>query len=114
MNFNEYQKRASSTAIYPSSGMGIRTGIAYCALKLAGEAGEVAQKVGKYYYRGDVVPSGHTVRELLMKELGGTLWYIAQMCTELGVSLDEVAEINLAQLADRAKRGVIKGSGDDR
>ena len=53
-------------------------------------------------------------REALKGELGDVLWYLAQVSTELGLSLDEVAEHNIAKLTDRLVRGVIKGDGDNR
>jgi len=46
--------------------------------------------------------------------LGDVLWYLAQVCTEINLSLDEVAEANIAKLLDRLERGVIKGDGDNR
>jgi hypothetical protein len=42
------------------------------------------------------------------------LWYVAQLATELGLDLEEVAAGNLAKLASRAARNVIAGSGDRR
>lgn len=48
------------------------------------------------------------------KELGDVLWYLAGIASELGLSLTEVAQMNLDKLASRAERGKIGGSGDDR
>ena len=42
------------------------------------------------------------------------LWYVAQIASELNLDLSNVAQGNLDKLADRAKRGKIKGNGDDR
>ena len=42
MDLNEYQDKTDETAIYPDKRGTL--GIAYCALKLAGEAGEEAEK----------------------------------------------------------------------
>ncbi|MCP4972124.1 MAG: hypothetical protein GY914_00360, partial [Prochlorococcus sp.] len=53
-------------------------------------------------------------REAIKLELGDVLWYVAQLSSELGFELNEVAEANLNKLASRAKRGQIKGSGDER
>jgi len=50
----------------------------------------------------------------LVFELGDVLWYVARLAMELGVSLDDVAQLNLEKLSDRAARGVIGGSGDHR
>jgi len=48
------------------------------------------------------------------KELGDVLWYLAQLATELGLNLEEVAKKNLEKIYSRKKRGKIKGSGDKR
>ena len=44
MDFNEYQGEAVKTAIYHKKKI---PPIVYCGLKLAGEAGEVSEKIGK-------------------------------------------------------------------
>ena len=42
------------------------------------------------------------------------LWYLTQICTNLGLSPEEVAEANLDKLFSRLDRGVIQGEGDNR
>jgi NTP pyrophosphatase (non-canonical NTP hydrolase) len=108
MNFSEYQEKAGSTALYPNRG----NHIAYPALGLAGEAGEVAEKVKKIL-RGDRELDDE-YRAVLRKEIGDVLWYVAAMCHEIGADMQDVAEENIAKLASRKARGVIRGSGDDR
>ena len=109
MNFNDYQTKSRKTAKYPAIGHPV----IYPALGLVNEAGEVAGKVKKIFRdKGGVI--GETEREALKSELGDVLWYIAQVCTELGLSLDEVAEHNIHKLYDRLERGAIKGDGDNR
>ena len=51
---------------------------------------------------------------LLKKELGDLLWYLTDAAHDLGFSLDEIAEENLAKVRDRMNRGVIQGQGDNR
>lgn len=114
MYLDEYQDLTIATAVYPGSGTGERGAVTYCALKLAGEAGEVAEKIGKYLFRGDSLPEGETIRSVMEKELGDVLWYVARLAAEMGLSLDDVAKVNISKLADRAARGTIKGSGDNR
>ena len=53
-------------------------------------------------------------RAALTSELGDVLWYLAQVSTELGISLEDVAETNLVKLLDRRARGKIQGDGDHR
>ena len=106
MTLNEYQEAAYATAIYPDS-----ANIIYPALKLAGEAGEVAEKVGKFL-RGDY--GYETLKKEVRKELGDVLWYVAALAEDLGISLEIIAHENLEKLQDRKERGVLKGSGDNR
>jgi hypothetical protein len=42
------------------------------------------------------------------------LWYLAEICTRLGIRLEDVAAANIAKIADRAARGVLHGDGDHR
>ena len=80
---------------------------------MTGEAGEVADKVKKVIRdRGGVFDAD--TREAIKLELGDVLWYVAQLASELGYDLDEVAEANLQKLSSRAARGRIGGSGDQR
>ena len=110
MNMDEYQEKTGTTAIYP--GKGDVLGLAYCGLGL-GEAGEVQGKIKKIL-RDDAMVLSDEKREAILGELGDLLWYVAQTVSELGARLSDVAEGNLAKLADRADRGVLSGSGDNR
>ncbi len=109
MNFNEYQTKSRATAGYPAIGHAV----IYPTLGLVNEAGEVAGKIKKVFRDKGGQISDET-REALKAELGDVLWYIAQVCTELDLSMDEVAEANIAKLLDRQARGKIKGDGDNR
>lgn len=109
MDFLEYQRRALAMAVYP--GQDTDTGLAYATLGLAGEAGEVANKVKKVL-RGDY--SSASKREELGEELGDVLWYLSAAAREIGMSLDTIAERNIEKLESRCERGVLKGSGDHR
>ncbi len=109
MTFDDYQIQAGETAIYPHRG----ANLVYPALGLAGESGEVAEKVKKLIRdKGGV--ADNEFREAVAKELGDVLWYVAALCHECGLRMDAVAEINLAKLASRKDRGVLNGSGDAR
>ena len=104
MDMDTYQGYASSTAVYPD-----RYAIVYPVLGLAGEAGEVAGKLSKYL-RGD----GDINEEEMALELGDCLWFISQAALDLGYTLEEIAEMNVAKLQKRAAEGTIKGTGDNR
>jgi NTP pyrophosphatase (non-canonical NTP hydrolase) len=109
MDFNEYQKRSRRTAAYPAIGHAV----IYPTLGLVNEAGEVAGKIKKIF-RDKGGQISEESRHALQSELGDVLWYLAQVSTELGLSLEEVAEANLFKLADRLERGRISGDGDAR
>lgn len=109
MTFKEYQKISRRTAIYPNAG----ENFIYPVLGLCGEAGEVAEKIKKIL-RDDGGVVSEEKKEELKKELGDVLWYISQLATELGVSLEDIAQANLKKLLSRKKRGALKGSGDNR
>ena len=109
MDFNEYQTKSRKTAGYPAIGHPV----IYPVLGLVNEAGEVAGKVKKVFRDKDGEINEET-RAALKAELGDVLWYIAQVATELGLSLDEIAEYNISKLYDRLERGKIRGDGDDR
>lgn len=109
MTFNEFQKKAVKTSVYPDKG----NNFIYPTLGLAGEAGEVAEMVKKLI-RDDDSKLTPERKDLLVKELGDVLWYIAALSHELGVSLNKVATTNVKKLASRRKRGVVKGSGNSR
>lgn len=120
---DDYQTAATALAVYPGQGSVI--GLTYVGLKLAGEAGEVSEKIGKALRDDDVVrayPDGiftfddlpEERVEALKKELGDVLWYVSAAAAELGFTLSDIAGANLDKLYDRRDRGVLQGSGDDR
>ena len=109
MNFKEYQKLSRKTAIYPKKGKNF----IYPVLGLAGESGEVAEKIKKVLRdKGGKIDK--TTKDEITKELGDVLWYVSQISTELGILLDEVASNNIDKLFSRKKRNKISGSGDNR
>ena len=109
MRFSEYQRLSRATAVYPD----LDNNIVYPALGLCGEAGETAEKVKKAI-RDDGGSLTEERRDAIAAELGDVLWYAAQLATEAGLDLEEIAEANLAKLASRQQRAVLHGSGDDR
>lgn len=108
MTFQDYQTQASQTAIYPASAK-----ITYPALGLAGEAGEVANKVKKILRdsRGNLTDEA---RHAIGAEIGDVLWYLAALANDLGLHLSDLAEANLRKLLDRQARNTLQGSGDTR
>ena len=131
MNLNEYQEESKRTAVYNASGIVITAAdvkagaivksdtqldplpALYVTLGLVGESGEIAEKMKKIIRDNGGRVTKQEVEDLV-KELGDVLWYVAQMASELGVSLEKVAEVNIEKLTDRRDRGKLGGSGDNR
>ena len=108
MEFSEYQHFSRRTAAYPRDAW-----LSYPALGLAGEAGEVAEHAKKAIRdHGGMVDDAR--RSAISKELGDVLWYLAQLASELGLELEDIARENLEKLFSRQRRGMLSGSGDDR
>jgi NTP pyrophosphatase (non-canonical NTP hydrolase) len=111
LTFGEYSTQAIASATYP--GATTIECVMYLALKLAGEAGEVAQKIAKAV-RDNASVIDETRRRALCSELGDVLWYVSAIAGELDSSLAEVAQQNLTKIKDRQARGAIGGDGDNR
>lgn len=95
----------------------------YMFYGFVGEAGELMGKIAKFIRKGKIEFHDNSFADLglteeekkgLKSEVGDCAWFIAGICKTLGWTLEEVCEENLAKLADRKKRGVIDGSGDNR
>lgn len=122
MNFFEYQQKSAATAIYldkvkekypglPEDILKV-LGISYAANGL-GEVGEVQGKVKKLIRDAGGNITEDKVKEI-SKELGDILWYVAALCRELGINMQDVAEQNIEKLLSRKERGVLTGNGDNR
>ena len=120
MELNEYQERAMSTCL-PSC-----NNFAYMSLGLVSEVGELAGKVAKAVRKEEITlfgndlycgkqiteDGGAELHKGLIGEIGDVLWFVSGICNVLGLSLEDVAEANLAKLAERKKNGTIIGNGD--
>lgn len=111
MNFNEYQEKASQTAIYPNKNSIV--GLMYCTLGMSGEAGEVSERVKKLYRDHNGIVS-EDIKKDITKELGDVLWYLSGIAKELNISLDDIATTNIEKLFSRKERNVLHEEGDNR
>lgn len=116
MTVNEYQEAALATAVYPE-----QFRVIYPALGMNGEAGEVADKIKKVIRdtalsidANGAIILPHDNRIELAKEIGDVLWYCATLANDLGLKLDDVAQMNINKLKSRQERGKLSGSGDNR
>lgn len=109
MDFKEYQEKSRKTAVYPNRD----NNFVYPTIGLSGEVGEVSEKVKKII-RDDEGAVSEEKKSEIEKELGDVLWYVSQLASEFGLSLDSIAERNIKKLFSRLERGKIQGSGDNR
>ena len=113
MDFDEYQKKAAKYDLSEATTDLKAVGFIEKVLGLTGEAGETSDKIKKILRDKDGIVSDED-SDLVVKELGDTLWYIASIARYLGVSLSEVAEGNLDKLESRLRRNKLHGEGDKR
>jgi len=106
MDFNLYQQETGKTSIIPKI---LEGKMYYISIGLAGEVGELLNKIKKVARDNKNIDKND-----MKKELGDILWYLSQLAKELDLNLDEIAEYNLLKLQDREKRNVLGGSGDNR
>lgn len=85
-----------------------RDRLAENALGLVGEAGEVAEKVKKFFRDGTLDTEG------VKKELGDVIFYWMALSNALGIDANDVIWENMEKLQQRKKNGTLRGSGDDR
>ena len=109
-DFDRYQNECEKLAIYPRAN---NQGITYTALKLNGEAGEVAEKIGKCI-RDNNGEFTLEIKHSIAMELGDVLWYVAMLANEIGYDLSKISDLNLEKLYSRKSRNVLSGSGDNR
>lgn len=105
LDFDEFQLASQKNAFYPEQNT--VNGLVYTALGVAGEAGEVANKVKKII-RNDAGIITAANKAAVLDECGDVLWYVAQICSELNERMSVVAEMNKIKLRDRAAKGSLK------
>ncbi len=73
------------------------------AVGMSAEAGEFTEVVKKIVFQGKEPTEENLFH--LKRELGDVMWYVAQACMGLGVSLDEIIEMNIDKLKARYPGG---------
>jgi NTP pyrophosphatase (non-canonical NTP hydrolase) len=111
MDFDEYQKKAAATGFYDTDDK--KYVMMYLCLGIAGEGGEVIEKIKKVIRNDNGIVSEEK-KDAIKKEIGDVLWYLAELSRTLGIPFNEVAEANIEKVMDRKERGVIKSEGDIR
>ena len=110
MSLQEYQSWCLKTSDALGKG---EDRLIIAAMGVAGEAGEVAEKMKKM-----MRDNGKKIDEdfcfALSKEIGDVMWYCAVLAAEIGYDLQEVAVTNIKKVESRLERGVVAGNGDNR
>lgn len=107
MNFNEYQELAERTSGMKEADLYSR--LLVSAVALAGEVGELCNIIKK------VVAHGHDLDlDQIADELGDPMWYIAEICSALGLTMEEVAERNIGKLRLRYPDGFSEEASRNR
>lgn len=119
MDFNEYQRKIQQFDTFSyekfivDGGKVSNLGVVEKALGLAGESGEVCDKIKKII-RDKNGEASEADKTEVIKEMGDVLWYLAMLARYLGTDFEKVAELNIEKLTDRQKRNKIHGAGDNR
>jgi NTP pyrophosphatase (non-canonical NTP hydrolase) len=113
MHFNVYQKKTRITDVGVHPEHGLSPGWVYYVLGIAGETGELVEKVKKHF-RDDYGQMTEEKKQEIIKEMGDCLWYHARLADVLGINFDDVAKENIRKLLDRKKRNKLHGEGDNR
>jgi len=108
MKANDYQLWTERTAQYPKD-----ESVIYTTIGLSNEAGELLGQTKKMIRDDNSILTEERKKKML-DETSDCAWYLARICTELGITLEELFDINFNKLEDRLARNVIKGSGDNR
>jgi NTP pyrophosphatase (non-canonical NTP hydrolase) len=97
MQINEYQQLAKRTI---NKEMSKKDMLINSVMGLAGESGEVIDLVKKHLFHSHELDKNH-----LIKELGDVAWYLAEVCTALDITLEEVLITNIEKLKKRYPEG---------
>ena len=99
MDFKEYQNKAGRTR----NKKGYISETSNYALGMVCEAGEVGDIIKKHIFHEHTLDS-----DAIKKEIGDTLWYMANLCNVLEIDFNEVAELNMEKLLKRYPDGFSK------
>ena len=97
MEGKEYQKLAMVTL---NKDLTKKDMLSNGVMGLCGESGEVIDVVKKHLYQGHELD-----KNKIKDELGDVMWYVAEICDSLDLSLDDVLEGNILKLKKRFKNG---------
>jgi NTP pyrophosphatase (non-canonical NTP hydrolase) len=113
MDFNEYQEKIRITDLGTGPEHNISPSWLYYVLGIAGETGELVEKIKKHF-RDDYGVMTEEKKKEIIKEMGDVQWYMGRLADAFGIKFSDVAEENLKKLLSRKKRNKLHGNGDNR
>ena len=96
VDFNLYQQLAQRTSNTNTKSDKIENGL----MGLNGEAGEAIDILKKHKFQGHDLD-----KDKLKDEASDVLWYLAEICTGLGIDMEELARHNIGKLYKRYPGG---------
>lgn len=93
MNSTKYLQMSARTMV---DGLTETEKLVFFALGVAGEAGEVVEKVKKHLYHGRDLDA-----KIVADELGDVLWYAAGLCRHFGLTFESIMDGNIEKLKTR-------------
>ena len=81
----------------------------HAAIGIAGESGELLDAVRKLFFEGQPLD-----RENVIEELGDLCFYLEAACQAIGVTREEIEEINTAKLSKRYEGSYSDRAAQDR
>src|SRR5690349_8020297 len=108
MQIAKYQSQAKTT-ILPNC-----HSEEYMILGIGNESGELQGKFKKRLRGDEAYQDDEKFKDMVVGEIGDILWYLAGLCTTMGIELNEVAELNIEKLLKRQEENKLMGDGDTR
>lgn len=100
MEFVDYQNLSERTLVDHGSP---ELNLSNACIGLSGEVGEVNEMIKKAMFHGKALNI-----DALTLEIGDVLFYLAALCTELGIDMSSAAEANVEKLKERWPDGFKK------
>ena len=111
---SKYQDDARKFLIFspPKDYSNLETMLAWMAMGLSGESGEVTDLIKKAVFHEHRMTA--EFRAKLTEELGDVLWYVAAICSLFGIDMTEVENVNIIKCNRRYPGGFDTQKSKDR
>jgi len=113
MDFNEYQRECRKTDVGTAAQDCLEPGWLYYVLGIAGESGELIEKIKKLFRDKNGVID-FEFKEAVIKEMGDVQWYMARLADNFDIDFESIFITNVEKLQSRKKRNKLHGEGDNR